>query len=141
MSIILVAVALVLPALGSGGSEREAPGGARAAALGVVVAAAAAEPSFKVVDGKVSPRRAYFAGRPVRISFAIEAAAPLALQVDVVREATRRPVRRFDLAAVAAGVGQTLEWDGLTGGGDVAPNGCTASACARPTARRATPAG
>ena len=119
----VAAVALALPALGSGGGERGAPGGARAAALGVVVAAAAAEPSFKVVDGKVSPRRAYFAGRPVRISFAIEAAAPLALQVDVVREATRRPVRRFDLAAVASGVGQSLEWDGLTGGGDVAPNG------------------
>ncbi len=119
----VAAVALALPALGSGGGERETAGGPRAAAIGAVVAAAAAEPSFKVVDANVSPRRAYFAGRPVRIAFTIEAAAPLALQVDVVREATRKPVRRFDLAAVASTVGQSLEWDGLTGGGDVAPNG------------------
>jgi murein DD-endopeptidase MepM/ murein hydrolase activator NlpD len=119
----IAAVALALPALGSGASEREAPGAARSAVPGALVAAAAAAPSFQVVGGKVSPRRAYFAGRPVRIAFAIEAATALTLQVDVVREATRNPVRRFELAAVAPGIGQNLEWDGLTGGGDVAPNG------------------
>jgi murein DD-endopeptidase MepM/ murein hydrolase activator NlpD len=80
-------------------------------------------PGFAVVDGRVSPRQAYFAGAPVQIAFAIAAPAPVALQVDVVREATRRPVRRLAVVAVAPGVAQRLEWDGLTGGGEVAPGG------------------
>jgi murein DD-endopeptidase MepM/ murein hydrolase activator NlpD len=59
----------------------------------------------------------------VQIAFAVDAPAPLALQVDVVRAATRRPVRRFAVAAAAPGVAQPLEWDAITGGGDVAPDG------------------
>ncbi len=39
------------------------------------------------------------------------------------REATRTPVRRFELPAVAPGVAQRLDWDAITGGGDAAPDG------------------
>jgi hypothetical protein len=98
-------------------------------ALGAVAApaAAAAPPpaasEFAVAGARVTPRHAYFADRPVRIAFAIQAPAPLALQVDVVREATGAPVRRFSLPAVAPGAAVRVGWDGLTGGGDVAPGG------------------
>jgi len=78
---------------------------------------------FALVDARSSPRRAYVAGRAVRVRFAIDAAAPLALRVDLVREATGRPARRYALAAVAPGVAQTVRWDGLTGAGEVAPGG------------------
>ena len=98
-----------------------------AAATALLLAPAAtvagAPLAFAVIDGQVTPAHAYLAGRPVRIAFALDAGAPLALQLDVVREATRKPVRRFELAAVAPGVRQTVIWDGLTGGGDVAPGG------------------
>jgi murein DD-endopeptidase MepM/ murein hydrolase activator NlpD len=87
------------------------------------VGSAPAASGFEVLDARVSPRRAYFAGRPVRVAFRIGAAAPLALSLEVVREATGRPVRRFALAAAAPGVQQRVEWDGVTGGGDVAPGG------------------
>ncbi|MEA2155446.1 MAG: hypothetical protein QOE11_1586, partial [Solirubrobacteraceae bacterium] len=74
-------------------------------------------------DARVSPRHAYVAGRPVAVGFRADAPAPLDLQVDVVREATGKPVRRFALPAVAPGVAQHVAWDGLTGGGAVAPGG------------------
>ena len=96
------------------------------AALAATLAPAArsAAPAFSLVDATVSPRQAYFAGAPVRIAFAIEAPAPQTLQVDIVREATRKPVRRLALPAPAQpGVTQRLRWDGVTGGGVVAPNG------------------
>ena len=79
--------------------------------------------AFALADARVSPRRAYFAGRPVQIAFRVEAAAPLALHVDLVREASNRPVRRYAVAAVAPGVAQLVHWDGLTGSGEVAPGG------------------
>jgi murein DD-endopeptidase MepM/ murein hydrolase activator NlpD len=75
------------------------------------------------VSARVSPRHAYVAGRPVAIDFTVVAPAALALQVDVVREATLTPVRRFVVAAALPGIAQHLDWDGLTGGGDVAPGG------------------
>ena len=84
--------------------------------------APAPAPEFTVTASNVSPRRAYVAGTPVRITFTIAAPAPLALDVDVVREATGKPVRRFALASAAPGE-QRISWDGLTGGGAVAPNG------------------
>ncbi len=71
----------------------------------------------------VTPQHAYVAGAPVQIAFAVDAPAPLALQVDVVREATRTPVRRFAIPAALPGVVQRLSWDALTGGGEVAPDG------------------
>jgi murein DD-endopeptidase MepM/ murein hydrolase activator NlpD len=102
----------------------------RALAVGVVLVAAlapaarSAPPAFTLADARVSPAKAYFAGAPVRVSFAIEAAAPLGVTVDVVREATRKPVRRLRLPApVEPGVVQRVEWDGVTGAGEVAPNG------------------
>ncbi|MDX6676166.1 MAG: peptidoglycan LD-endopeptidase LytH, partial [Solirubrobacteraceae bacterium] len=78
---------------------------------------------FELTDKSVSPRHAYVAGRRVAIAFAIQATAPLDLQVDLVREATGRVVRRFALAAVAPGAAQLVRWDGLTAGGEVAPAG------------------
>ncbi|MEA2150355.1 MAG: hypothetical protein QOD69_2185 [Solirubrobacteraceae bacterium] len=88
------------------------------------VAVAASLAALVPVSGaRVSPRHAYVAGRPVTIVFAVGGAAPVALQVDVVREATGMPVRRFAIAAAAPGAQQRLAWDGLTGGGDVAPGG------------------
>ena len=85
--------------------------------------APAAVPTFSLRGARVMPRRAYFGGRPLQVTFTVDAAAPLALQVDVVREATRKPVVVFALPAVAPGVAQLVEWDGRTGAGDVAPNG------------------
>lgn len=79
--------------------------------------------AFGLAGADVRPRQAYVAGRPVAIVFALDAPAPLALQVDVVREATRTPVRRFQVATAVPGAEQRLSWDGLTTGGDVAPDG------------------
>ena len=79
--------------------------------------------AFALADARVSPRRAYFAGREVTIGFRVVAAAPLALQVQLVREATSRAVRRLDLPSVAPGVAQLVRWDGLTDLGAVAPAG------------------
>jgi murein DD-endopeptidase MepM/ murein hydrolase activator NlpD len=93
-------------------------------ALAPAPAARSQTPAFRVASGSVTPRDAYFAGAPVRLSFAIDAPAPLALQVDIVRVSTRKPVRRLAPAALATpGMTQRLEWDGITGGGEVAPNG------------------
>lgn len=105
---------------------------AAAAGAAVVVAAApmdggpaadAAPPEFRILDARVSPRHAYFAGRPIEIAFRVAGPAPVDLQVDVVRDATDRPVRRFVLPMAPPAVSQRVEWDGLTGGGKVAPNG------------------
>jgi murein DD-endopeptidase MepM/ murein hydrolase activator NlpD len=99
------------------------------AASAVALDAAAAPPAapapggFELVAARVTPHRAYVAGRSVRVAFGIEAATALDLTVDVVREATGRAVRRFALAAVAPGVAQRIDWDGLTGAGEVAPGG------------------
>ncbi|MDQ3722846.1 MAG: peptidoglycan DD-metalloendopeptidase family protein [Actinomycetota bacterium] len=105
------------------------------AAAGVAVVAAAAltpgdeagssaPPEFRILDARVIPRHAYFAGRPVAITFSVAAPAAVALQVDVVRDKTDQPVRRLAPPALAApGVVQRIEWDGLTGGGEVAPGG------------------
>ena len=78
---------------------------------------------FAVTGVRVTPRHAYFAGRPVRIAFVVQAPVALAVQVDVVRDATGLPVRRFSLPALAPGAAARVDWDGLTGGGDVAPGG------------------
>jgi murein DD-endopeptidase MepM/ murein hydrolase activator NlpD len=114
------------------GRARAALGAAAVAAAAVTPASAtvvsgsapiAAAPAFALRDTRVRPRHAYVAGRPVAVGFRADAPAPLDLRVDVVREATGRPVRRFALAAVAPGVAQHVAWDGLTGGGAVAPGG------------------
>lgn len=108
----VAAACVAAPALVSG----SAPSGGTAPA-------APAAPTFALRAARVTPAHAYFAGRPVRISFSFAAAAPLALRVDVVREATRKPVVSIALPVAAAGAPQSLEWDGRTGAGDVAPNG------------------
>ncbi|MGH2897104.1 MAG: hypothetical protein ACRDMZ_00395, partial [Solirubrobacteraceae bacterium] len=112
-----------------------AAGAVVAAALGIVAAPAVvsgagesggiapAPAGFELRDAKVSPRRAYFAGRRVTIAFTAAMPAPLDLRVDIVRAATRRPVVSIALPAAAPGAAQRVAWDGLTGRGDVAPNG------------------
>jgi murein DD-endopeptidase MepM/ murein hydrolase activator NlpD len=87
--------------------------------------APARAPGFAIAGARVSPQHAYFAGRPVSITFSIRAPAALDLQLDIVREATGDAVRRMPVPAVAPGTGSAtiVSWDGLTGGGEVAPNG------------------
>ena len=104
-----------------------------AAAGGAVVVASApdsggpeadaAPPEFRIVDPRVSPRRAYFAGRPVQFTFRVAAPAPVALQIEVVRNKTDEPVRTIVPPPPQPGAAQRVEWDGLTGRGEVAPNG------------------
>ena len=95
------------------------------AALGAAAAAAVpgAPGGVALVGPSVSPGKAYFAGRPVAIGFAIDAPAALDLEVQIVREATGRAVRSFALAGVVPGTPQSVLWDGLTAAGEVAPNG------------------
>jgi len=79
---------------------------------------------FGIAGTSVGPQHAYLAGRPVAIAFTVvRTTAPLALQVDLVREATGTPVRRIEIAAASPGEQQRVEWDGLTGGGEAAPGG------------------
>lgn len=95
-----------------------------AAVLASVPAARSQAPTFSVTSATVSPRQAYVAGAPVRIAFAIAATAPLDLRVEIVREATRKPVRRLALPRPARpGATQRLRWDGVAGDGEVAANG------------------
>ncbi|MEA2195615.1 MAG: peptidoglycan LD-endopeptidase LytH [Solirubrobacteraceae bacterium] len=113
---------MALAALGAAAAAGAAVVGAAAPTPGEP-AAPAAPPEFRILAAQVSPRHAYFAGRPVAIAFGVAAPAPVDLQVDVVRDATGQPVRRLALPAAAPGVTQRVEWDGLTGGGQVAPGG------------------
>jgi murein DD-endopeptidase MepM/ murein hydrolase activator NlpD len=108
------AVALLAP--GAGVVSGAAPTGGTAPVAPVA-------PGFVLLDPRVSPAKAYVAGRRVQVSFGVDAVAPIALKVDVVREATRRPVVTFALPVAAPGSAQRVEWDGLTGAGKVAPNG------------------
>lgn len=92
--------------------------------LALAPAAHSQAPAFRVSSGSATPRDAYFAGAPVRLSFAIDAPAPLALQVHIVRVATRKPVFAVASPVIATpGAAQHVEWDAITGGGRVAPNG------------------
>ena len=100
-----------------------AASGSGSVPTGGAAPAAPATASFALADADVRPKRAYFAGRRVQISFAVVAAAPLALRVDVVREATRKPVLSVAQPVFAPGTPQRVEWDGRTGAGEVAPNG------------------
>jgi murein DD-endopeptidase MepM/ murein hydrolase activator NlpD len=112
----LAAVAALVPAAVVAGSAPEpAPGPGSPAP--------AAPPEFRILGAHVSPRHAYFAGRPVAITFRVAAPAPVSLQVEVVRAATDRPVRVLVPPPAPPGVAQRVEWDGLTGGGEVAPGG------------------
>ena len=110
-------------------SRRALAATAAATAIAVLASAtlasgsAAVPGSFELLDARVSPRHAYFAGRPVAFTFAIAAAAPLDLRVDVVRAASGRVVRSWALPAVAPGPRIAATWDGVTAGGDVAASG------------------
>ena len=116
-----VALAALVAAAGAGVAAGAAgPGG-----LGGLggEAAPAPPPEFRILAARVSPRHAYFAGRPVVLEFGLAAPDPLDLQIDIVRGRTDQPVRRLLLAAAQPGVAQRVEWDGVTGGGKVAPDG------------------
>jgi len=104
--------ALVPAVVDSGSAPAAAPAPAPASAS-----------AFSVLDARVSPRHAYFAGRPLQITFRIAAPAPLALQVEIVRKASGRAELTFALAPAVPGVAQRVEWDGRDGSGKVAPGG------------------
>ena len=76
---------------------------------------------FAVTEARVSPERARFGGRPLRLRLVFRAAAPLDLRV-VIRRAGRT-VRRWELAGAAPGVPQRLRWTGLTSAGSPARDG------------------
>jgi hypothetical protein len=119
---VLVGLAALAAAAGAGVAvgSATAPGGPSDDAGPAVPAA---PPEFRIVGARVSPRHAYFAGRPVVLEFTVAAPAALDLQIDVVRDRTDQPVRRLLLPAAAPGVAQRVEWDAITGGGKVAPDG------------------
>ena len=85
--------------------------------------AAARPPEFRILDARVSPRRAYFAGRPVQITFSVAAPEPVQLQVEIVRDKTDKPVLTIVPPPVQPNTAQLVEWDGVTAGNEVAPNG------------------
>jgi murein DD-endopeptidase MepM/ murein hydrolase activator NlpD len=115
----VVALAALVAAAGAGVAVvgAAAPGGPGEDA------APAAPPEFRIIGARVSPRHAYFAGRPVALEFTLAAPGPLDLQIDVVSDRTDQPVRRLLLAAAPPAVAQRVEWDGVTGGAKVAPDG------------------
>lgn len=80
--------------------------------------------SFRLGSHSVAPKRAYFAGTQVRIAFRFEAAAPLDLDVEVVRLVTGRPVRRFTIRRAQPFKPQRLRlrWNGVTTHGYAAPD-------------------
>jgi murein DD-endopeptidase MepM/ murein hydrolase activator NlpD len=115
-----LAIGVVVLALGTGVGTGSAPTGGTAPGTAPGVPRV---PSFALLDARVSPQKAYFAGRPIETTFVVDSLAPIALRVDVVREATRRPVLSFALPVAAPRSPQRVEWDGRTVAGDVAPNG------------------
>jgi murein DD-endopeptidase MepM/ murein hydrolase activator NlpD len=120
----LVGVVALMAAAAAAVSGSAPPTGGTASGAPAAPAEGAVPASgFALVDARVSPRRAYFAGPRVRITFGVGAPAPFAPRVDIVREATRKPVMSFALPVAATGVAQSVEWDGRTGAGEVAPNG------------------
>jgi murein DD-endopeptidase MepM/ murein hydrolase activator NlpD len=79
--------------------------------------------AFGLVKPKVAPGKAYFARRPVRITFAFTGSAPTDLQVEIVRGAKRRLVRRIALPAAVPGQPQLVRWDGVTDKGHAGLDG------------------
>lgn len=72
-----------------------------------------------LIDAQVTPERAFFAGRPVRIAYASDGVDDL--RISIVRRRTRLPMRTYvRLGTASPG---RLEWRGLTADGRVAPNG------------------
>ena len=116
---VLVVLAALAAAAGVGVAVvgADAPGGP------ADETAPAAPPEFRILGARVSPRHAYFAGRPLVLEFTVAAPAPLDLQIDVVRDRTDQPVRRLLVPAATPGVVQRVAWDAVTGGGKVAPDG------------------
>ncbi|HVF78839.1 MAG TPA: peptidoglycan DD-metalloendopeptidase family protein [Solirubrobacteraceae bacterium] len=117
-----LAIAVAALVAGTGVVSGSAPTGGTAPGVAPLPPGPAL-PSFALVGPRVSPPKAYFAGRPVEIAFVVEAPAPIALQVEVVRAATGKPVLVFALPVAAPGSAQRIEWDGRNRAGDVAPNG------------------
>lgn len=90
-------------------------------------------PELVLVQPRVTPAKAFYGGRAVRIEFLV-GAGPLDLEIQIVRQATGKVARSFSVAQAIAQQPERIDWDGLTGGGRVAPNG-------RYTVRVLTPGG
>lgn len=102
------------------GAPAAAPGQAAPATTPI---APAMSSGLEVVQSRVAPKHAYYGGPIVHIGFRFAAIGPLDLRVEIVRQVTARVVRRFALAAAIPQQRQRIDWDGLTGGGRVAPDG------------------
>jgi murein DD-endopeptidase MepM/ murein hydrolase activator NlpD len=96
------------------------------AALSLAPAGPAPPPDpegFRLTAARVTPARAFFAGRRVRIRFRFSADGPLDVRVEVVRRATGRVAQRFLLRGARPGALHRLRWHGVTGRGRAAPDG------------------
>lgn len=78
---------------------------------------------FALVGPKITPKRAFFGRRAVRVDFRFTADTPLSLRVEIVRLTARKVVRSFALPAAAPSALQRVRWDGVTTGGDAAGAG------------------
>jgi len=78
-------------------------------------------PAFAISRSRVWPRRAFAAGRPLRIAFAFRATAPAELTVAVRRRG--RAVRSWRLPAAPPSVTLRLAWRGITSRGKIARDG------------------
>lgn len=120
-SIVLLISTLVLAAPDLG---LAAPAPVPAAPAPASASAAPGVPSgLEVLRSRVAPRRAYFGGRIVHVDFRFIAAGPLDLRVEIVRQATGGVARRFALESAVPLQSRRIDWDGLTDGGHVAPDG------------------
>jgi murein DD-endopeptidase MepM/ murein hydrolase activator NlpD len=116
---------LATPALAAtGGAGTAASGGP---APGSTVGAPDPAPSvgdLRLASAATSPRKSFYYGvRYPRLRYSIASSQPTNdLRVDVVNEAGE-VVKSFYRNDIAPGVEDTIQWDGMAGGGKAAPNG------------------
>lgn len=80
-------------------------------------------PAFGVTRPRVTPSKLYVADRPAAITFTVQAARSLDLDVEIVSDRTGRVVRRISRRAVASGRTLHLRWSALRRNGEVVPDG------------------
>ena len=72
----------------------------------------------RVLEAKVTPRRAYYYGlKPIRFSVTVAAGAPTDLRIDIVRKKSGALERSLFLDKVAPQTASSVTWDGLSGSG------------------------
>ena len=78
---------------------------------------------FALAGAKVTPRRAYFGGRELRMRFRFSADGPLDLRIEIRRRGADRPARRWLLRDASPLEVQGLTWDGRNARGKAARDG------------------